>query len=512
MFRRKKKKQLEAALLAGLEADTQEAQQAKATREAQIAQQAQAARAAQQVEAAAQAQQAQQAKAAQEAQAAQQAQAQAAREARAAEEARVAEEARAERETQEEHEQQTLETQDAEEAEKNDEDETESVATTVEETSVASAQDTRESQKQEIPERETKTTFSETPPQSVDTAQDTSPEQPPSIQHHTPQHSTEPDPVRLGISKTYKIFVGGAFPRSESGRTYPVYDSKGTLLAHAVRSSRKDVRDAVKAARAAQADWASRTAYNRGQVLYRIAEMMEARRQEFITELQHSPYADNLYANQPNFRNADLQNLNSRNPNSKDPGVDHITAEIDTAIDRWIWYAGWCDKFAAVSGSSNPVSGPYFSFTIPEPMGVVGLIAPEESPLVGLVSRLAPSLVAGNTAVVLASNTAPLPAVTLGEAMATADVPAGVVNILTGHQQELVPPLASHGDVNILDLTGCDTVDGLFAVARAEAAATVTRIIAASPAEQLWLEPSAESPYIIEAFCEHKAVWHPKGA
>ena len=183
---------------------------------------------------------------------------------------------------------------------------------------------------------------------------------------------------------------------------------------------------------------------------------------------------------------------------------------METATDRWIWYAGWCDKFASVGGSSNPVAGPYFGFTIPEPTGVVGIVAPDEAPLASLISRLAPVLVSGNTAVVIASEAHPLPAIALAEVLATSDVPGGVVNILTGHRKELTPPLASHGDVDALDLTGCDPE--LLAEARASAAATVTRAVTASASERQWLTPAAENPYIIEAFCEYKTVWHPKGA
>ena len=286
--------------------------------------------------------------------------------------------------------------------------------------------------------------------------------------------------------KTYKIFIGGAFPRSESGRTYPAVSASGDLLAHAVLSSRKDVREAVKAARGAQKSWAGRTAYNRGQILYRIAEMMDSRKDEFVREVAACvPFEDVSFEQQ-------------------------AIREAEIATDRWIWYAGWCDKFASVGGSSNPVAGPYFGFTIPEPTGVVGIVAPDEAPLASLVSRLAPVLVSGNTAVVIASEARPLPAVALAEVLATSDVPGGVVNILTGCRQELVPPLASHGDVDALDLTGCDPE--LLAEARSAAAATVTRAVTASASERQWLTPAAESPYIIESFCEYKTVWHPKGA
>ena len=298
--------------------------------------------------------------------------------------------------------------------------------------------------------------------------------------------------------KTYKIFIGGAFPRSESGRTYPAVSASGDLLAHAVLSSRKDVREAVKAARGAQKSWAARTAYNRGQILYRIAEMMDSRKDEFVREVAACVLpVDGGFA--------------SKNGPAANSGPEQqAIREAEIATDRWIWYAGWCDKFASVGGSSNPVAGPYFGFTIPEPTGVVGIIAPDEAPLASLISRLAPVLVSGNTAVVIASEARPLPAIALAEVLATSDVPGGVVNILTGRRQELVPPLASHGDVDALDLTGCDSE--LLAEARSAAAATVTRAITASASERQWLTPAAESPYIIEAFCEYKTVWHPKGA
>ena len=298
--------------------------------------------------------------------------------------------------------------------------------------------------------------------------------------------------------KTYKIFIGGAFPRSESGRTYPAVSASGDLLAHAVLSSRKDVREAVKAARGAQKSWAGRTAYNRGQILYRIAEMMDSRKDEFVREVAACvPFEDG---------GSDADNGSGANNSSERQAI----RETEIATDRWIWYAGWCDKFASVGGSSNPVAGPYFGFTIPEPTGVVGIVAPDEAPLASLVSRLAPVLVSGNTAVVIASEARPLPAVALAEVLATSDVPGGVVNILTGRRQELVPPLASHGDVDALDLTGCDS--DLLAEVRSAAAATVTRAVTASASERQWLTPAAESPYIIEAFCEYKTVWHPKGA
>ena len=263
--------------------------------------------------------------------------------------------------------------------------------------------------------------------------------------------------ARLPVKKTYKLFIGGAFPRSESGRTY---EAQGQNVA---RGSRKDVRDAVQAARGAQPKWGSMTAYNRGQVLYRIAEMMEARTSEF----------------------AELCT-----------GKE----EVHRAIDRWVWYAGFADKLAQVIGSSNPVAGPYFNFTIPEPTGVVGVVAPAEPPLLGLVSRIAPVLTGGNAVVALASEDAPLAAIELAEAIATSDVPGGVVNILTGQTAELAPWLASHMDVNAIDITGAD---GLRTDLEVAAADNVKRVVIA--------QPDAQSLYEISAFLELKTVWHPIG-
>ncbi len=287
---------------------------------------------------------------------------------------------------------------------------------------------------------------------------------------------------RLAVNKTYKQFIGGAFERSESGRSYPVVGAGGELLAHAVQGSRKDVRDAVVAARSAQEVWAGRTAYNRGQILYRVAEVMESRRGEFAAEVARAG-----------------------------DGCDGSAAAAETAaaIDRWVWYAGWADKFATVLGGANPVAGPYFNLSVLEPVGVVGIVAPGEPPLLPLVSRLAPVIVSGNSAVVLASERCPLAAVTLAETLALSDVPAGVVNIVTGHRDELVPPLAGHAAVDSLDLTGCGAEQG--ADAARQAAATITRVVSASTAERQWFDEAAQSPYLIDAFCETKTVWHPKG-
>jgi acyl-CoA reductase-like NAD-dependent aldehyde dehydrogenase len=283
--------------------------------------------------------------------------------------------------------------------------------------------------------------------------------------------------ARLDVRKTYKLYIGGDFPRSESGRSYPVADRKGEVLARPARASRKDLREAVVAARAAWKGWAGATAYNRGQVLYRVAELMEGRREQFVAELSA------LGASKPG-------------------------REVDAAIDRWVWYAGWSDKVHHVMGTVNPVAGPYFNFTFPEPTGVVGIVAPEEPALLGLVSRLAPAIVSGNTAVVLSSESRPLAAVTLCEVLATSDVAGGVVNLLTGYKKELVPWLASHMDVNAIDLTGVP--DHLVAEVEAVSAVNVKRTVR-DGSEDLFHD-SAQSPYMVTALMEMKTVWHPMGA
>jgi acyl-CoA reductase-like NAD-dependent aldehyde dehydrogenase len=291
------------------------------------------------------------------------------------------------------------------------------------------------------------------------------------------------DPDRLEVRKTYKLYVGGKFPRTESGRSYLVSDAKGKPLANACRASRKDVRDAVVAARKAFPGWSGATAYNRGQVLYRVAEMLEGRRDQFVEEVVKAEGATQRQA-------ADA---------------------VAKAVDRWVWYAGWADKLAQVLGSANPVAGPYFNFSVPEPTGVVGLVAPADSSLVGLVSRLAPIIVSGNTAVVLTSQTRPLPAVTLGEVLATSDLPGGVVNLLSGFTTELIGPLAAHMDVDALDLAGLDLA--LYRDAELAAAANVKRVVAPLRLSQrAWLDDArAQDPYWIAAFLEIKTVWHPIG-
>ena len=282
---------------------------------------------------------------------------------------------------------------------------------------------------------------------------------------------------RLPVLRTAKLFIGGAFPRSESGRSYEVVSADGRPLAFAAQASRKDLRDAVAAARAAQPGWAGATAANKGQILYRVAELMEGRRAQFEAELT-------------------------------DAGAADPARGVAAAIDRWVWYAGWADKIAQVRGSSNPVAGPYFNFTVPEPTGVVGIMAPQDQALLGLVGRIAPAIVSGNTAVVIASRRSPLPAVSLGEVLATSDVPGGVVNILTGFPAELAPWLAGHMDVNAIDVTGVppDQVGEIEELA----AENVKRVVRAPEADPFSSE--AQSPYQVTALTEFKTVWHPIGA
>ncbi|MGI8775006.1 MAG: aldehyde dehydrogenase family protein [Actinomycetota bacterium] len=273
---------------------------------------------------------------------------------------------------------------------------------------------------------------------------------------------------RVDVHKTYKLFIGGGFPRSESGRTFDATNDKGDLLANAARASRKDVRDAVVAARKAQPGWAGATAYNRGQVLYRVAEMMESRRAELIGEVERAE------------------------------GKRGAAKQVDDAIDAMVWYAGLTDKLTQIAGSLNPVAGPYFNITAPEPTGVIAVVAPESS--LGFVPRIAAALCGGNAAVVLASEKHPLPAITVGECIATSDVPKGVVNILTGVHDELVPVMAAHGDIDGIDVSGV-APDALADVEIASAN-NVKRIVRAK---------SVTSPYEATAFMDLKTVWHPKG-
>lgn len=283
---------------------------------------------------------------------------------------------------------------------------------------------------------------------------------------------------RLDVRKTYKLYVGGAFPRSESGRSYEVTDHRGRFLANAALASRKDARDAVVAARKAFGGWAGRTAYNRGQVVYRIAEVLEGRRAQLADEVQRSEGGTRRRAED----------------------------QVDATVDRLVWYAGWADKVAQVVGSANPVAGPYFDFSLPEPTGVVALVAPPESSLLGLVSVVAPVITTGSTAVVLAAEERPLPAITLGEVLATSDVPGGVVNLLTGRTAEVAPWLASHMDVNALDLTGVRDPE-LATSLEADAAENLKRV--RRPEAPDWrADPGTDR---MTGVLETKTVWHPMG-
>jgi acyl-CoA reductase-like NAD-dependent aldehyde dehydrogenase len=292
--------------------------------------------------------------------------------------------------------------------------------------------------------------------------------------------------ARIPVRKTYKLYLGGQFPRSESGRSYVVSRGDGTPLANAVRGSRKDVRDAVRAARSAFPGWAGRTAMNRGQILYRVAELLEGRRDQFEAEV------------------ADAEGV----------PAERARELVDRSIDRWVWYAGWADKITQVLGTVNPVAASYFDFTIPEPTGVVGVVAPEASSLLGLSSRLAPVIVAGNTCVLLSSESRPLPAVTLTEVLATSDVPGGVINVVTGRKRELVPWLAAHMDVNAIDVWG---VPSDLRTSVEEAAIENVKRVArpgrgVDPESFDWLDDAlAQRPEWIAAFLEMKTVWHPIG-
>ncbi|MEJ7773793.1 MAG: aldehyde dehydrogenase family protein [Nocardioidaceae bacterium] len=290
-----------------------------------------------------------------------------------------------------------------------------------------------------------------------------------------------PSDSRLDVRKTYKLYVGGTFPRSESGRSYVVHDSRGRFLANAAAASRKDARDAVQAARKAFGGWSGATAYNRGQVLYRVAEVMEGRHDQFVEEVAASE------------------------------GITRPRAQrsVSAAIDRLVWYAGWADKLAQVVGATNPVAGPYFDFSVPEPTGVVAVLAPQKSSLLGLVSVVAPVVVSGNTAVVASSRDRPLPAITLSEVLATSDVPGGVVNMLTGSLADTAPTLASHMDVNAIDLTGAAGDDEHATALEVAAVDNLKRVLRAPASEPDW----TQSPGLdrMRRFLEMKTVWHPIG-
>jgi acyl-CoA reductase-like NAD-dependent aldehyde dehydrogenase len=277
----------------------------------------------------------------------------------------------------------------------------------------------------------------------------------------------------IDVKRTAKLFIGGAFPRSESGRTYQAKDKNKNFVANVALASRKDGRDAVVAARAAFAKWSEATAYNRAQVLYRVSEIMQGRREQFVEELS----------------------LWSKTKKQAEN-------EVDEAINRMVWFAGWADKIAMVTGSNNPVAGPFFDFSIPEPTGVVAAVAPEDSALLGLVETIASIVVSGNTVIVIASESQPLPAVSLAEIIATSDVPGGVINILTGSYKEIAPWLASHQDVNALDLTGVDKKQIALELEK-EAATNLKRV----------LRPNTKLDGLarIKVFLETKTVWHPRG-
>ncbi|MDT3726031.1 aldehyde dehydrogenase family protein [Streptomyces sp. DSM 41972] len=284
---------------------------------------------------------------------------------------------------------------------------------------------------------------------------------------------------RLSVFKTYKLYVGGKFPRSESGRVYEVTDAKGKWLANAPQSSRKDARDAVVAARKAFGAWSGATAYNRGQILYRVAEMLEGRRDQYVREVGEAEGLSRSKA----------------------------AAQVDAAVDRWVWYAGWTDKIAQVVGGGNPVAGPFFNLSSPEPTGVVAVLAPQESSFLGLVSVLAPVIATGNTAIVIASEKSPLPALSLGEVLATSDLPGGVVNILSGRTAEIAAPLAAHQDVNAIDLAGADGV--LAKELEIAAADNLKRVLRPQPVDDWAATPGTDR---MTAFLETKTVWHPTGS
>ncbi|MGI5410785.1 aldehyde dehydrogenase family protein [Streptomyces chartreusis] len=290
--------------------------------------------------------------------------------------------------------------------------------------------------------------------------------------------SDKSEQQRLSVFKTYKLYVGGKFPRSESGRVYEVTDSKGNWLANVPLSSRKDARDAVVAARKAFGGWSGATAYNRGQILYRIAEMLEGRREQYVREV------------------SDAEGLSK----------SKAAAQVDAAIDRWVWYAGWTDKIAQVVGGGNPVAGPFFNLSSPEPTGVVAIVAPQESSFLGLVSVLAPVIATANTAIVVASEKSPLPALSLGEVLATSDLPGGVVNVLSGRTAEIATPLAAHQDVNAIDLAGAG--EDLAKELEIAAADNLKRVLRPQPVDHT-ATPGIDR---MTAFLETKTVWHPTGS
>ena len=299
----------------------------------------------------------------------------------------------------------------------------------------------------------------------------------------SPKKTKPASAPRVGVQKTYKLYVGGEFIRSESGRSFqPSVFGKGTTPANVARASRKDLRAAVTASRKAFPTWASKSAYLRSQILYRVAEMLEGRRAQFVEEIARSTGVPSKSAE----------------------------AEVTKAVDRAVWYAGWADKFQTTLGTMNPVAGPYFNFSVAEPTGIVGVVAPDELPLLGLISMLFPVITAGNAAVAIVSEKAPLPALTFGEVLATSDLPAGAVNLLAGFRSELLPHLAKHMDVSGVFLFARDDAEAKSI--QEEGAENVKRIrILREPRGKGWLEDSAQSPLWIEPFVEIKTIWHPIG-
>lgn len=277
---------------------------------------------------------------------------------------------------------------------------------------------------------------------------------------------------RIDVKKTYKLFIGGQFPRSESGRSYEINGANGKFIANPALASRKDLRDCVTAAKSALSGWSVATAFNRGQILYRVAEIMEGRREQFVAEI------------------IALEGVTSK----------AAQVQVDQAIDLWVWYAGWCDKISTIAGATNPIAGPYYNFTTPEELGVIGIISDQKESLLGLVAAIAPVITTGNTAVVIASEKRPLPAITLSEALATSDLPAGVLNILTGKVSELAPWLASHMEIDGLDISGADSkIEAELRIAGSENLKRIHRF------------SKTPTPHRMLAFMENKTVWHPIG-
>jgi len=312
-------------------------------------------------------------------------------------------------------------------------------------------------------------------------------------------------PDRLEVIKTHKLFINGQFPRSESGRSLLVKDADGAVAAHACMASRKDLRDAVVAARAAQDGWTKRSAYNRGQILYRMAEMMEGKRAEFVDVLN-----DARAGSAPGTRAKSAAGKRTTRPAPKSP-TPSPDAEVTASIDRLVAFAGWADKFSQVLGCHNGVNGPYYNFTVAEATGVVGVVAPDSPGLLALVSLMAPAVCSGNTVVAISGEHAPLAACVLGEVCGTSDVPAGVVNILTGSRQELIPHLAEHREVDAI--VAANMPQHAAEALRLGSANNLKRVLVRNIDPEAWYHPDAcESPWWIEPTVEMKTIWHPSSA